>query len=41
MSRTIKKLPKRDRPRLLKPEGSKKPLTKKKVFDYSDTEDDY
>jgi hypothetical protein len=41
MSRTIKKQPKRDRSRFIKPEGNKKPLIKKKAFDYSDTEDDY
>ena len=42
MSRTIKKQPKKDRPRAIKPEGSKKPfLNKKKAFDYSDNEDDY
>lgn len=41
MSRTIKKQPKKDKPRLVKPEGIKKPFNKKKAFDYSDTEDDY
>jgi hypothetical protein len=37
MSRTIKKQPKRETPRILRPEGNKKSSFKKRVLnDYSD-----
>ena len=43
MSRTIKKQPKKDRPRNVKPEGNKKSsFNKKKAYDYSDNDyEDY